>query len=81
MLTASELKDHFSRLQPTERWQVIFEKDNARLISPHGAHGDIEVPYEIADAAGLQHAKAQVAAQLAERFQQAEQGIQRGGRY
>ncbi len=80
-MEASELKEYFSRQTPSERWQVLFEQDYARLVSPHGSEGDIAVSYDVADAAGLQHARAQVAVQLAEMFERAEQGVQRGGRY
>ena len=80
-MNASELKEYFSRQKPTERWQVLFERDAARLVSPHGPNGDIAISYDVADAAGLQHARAQVAVQLTEMFERAEQGAQRGGRY
>ena len=80
-MDASELNEYFSRQNPTERWQVLFEEDATRLVSPHGANGDITISNDVADAAGLQHARAQVAAQLATMFERAEQGTQRGGRY
>jgi hypothetical protein len=77
-MDASELKEYFARQNATERWQVLFEKDSVRLISPHGTDGDITISNEIADAAGLQHGRARAAAQLALMFEQAEQP-QRGG--
>ena len=77
-----QLKEYFARQAPSERWQVFFEEDSVRLVSPHGKEGDITISNETAAAAGLQHARARVAAQLAIMFERAEQEKERGeGRY